>query len=129
MNKWLVLAASSLIMVNAHAKQTSCGYKDYFHLSDKTPGHFYIDSGYFESDVYLQYLGPRSFIIRDGYECRAGYAQVKVASDPNNFCVLDIQDGPFMNDPIINASCVGAMHYMGTKYDGFGSYSYSINFF
>lgn len=126
MKKWTVLAASSLLMANAYANESFCGYKDFFHLSDKTHPGIYVVSGYNDSDVVLQIVGPRSFVIRDGFDCRAGYAHVTVAYDNANWCVLDINDGPFMNHPVVSASCNG-LRYINTTYDGFGSYSYSIN--
>lgn len=126
MKKLLLLAAGSVMMMNAQAQELSCQYKDYFHLSDLTHPGIAIVGGYSESDVMLELVGPRSFIIRDGYYCRSGYAHVTVAYDANNWCVLDIKDGPYMNHPVVTASCNG-MRYMNTKYDGIGSYSYTIN--
>lgn len=130
MNKWLMVAASSMIALNTYASTDSnatlCGYKDYFHLSDASHPAIYVVSGYSESDVILTLVGPRSFTIRDGYDCNSGYAHVTVAYDAANWCVLDIKDGPYMNHPTVSASCNG-IRYLGTTYDGFGSYSYSIN--
>ena len=120
-----LLVLSSLSMMNAHA-ESWCGYKDYFHLSNKANPGIYIVSGYNESDVFLELVGPRSFIIRDSFQCRNGYAHVTVANGSANWCVLDIQDGPYMNHPKVRASCNG-MNYLGIEYDGIGSYSYSIN--
>lgn len=126
MKKLLALAASSLFVLTAQAKESSCGYKDFFHLSDASHPGIYIVSGFNESDVILQLVGPRSFVIRDGYYCRSGYAHVTVAYDNANWCVLDIKDGPYMNHPVVSASCNG-LRYINTTYDGFGTYSYSIN--
>lgn len=126
MKKWLALAAGSMMAMNVSAQTTSCGYKDFFHLSDNAHPGIYVVNGYSESDVILQMVGPRSFVIRDGYDCRTGYAHVTVAYDQNNWCVLDIKDGPYMNHPVVSASCNG-IRYIGTSYDGFGTYSYSIN--
>lgn len=126
MKKWLLLAATSMMVINVHAKESWCGYKDYFHLSDKTHPGIYTVSGYSDSDLFLEMVGPRSFVIRDGFDCRAGYAHVTVAYDTNNWCVLDITDGPYMNHPVVNASCNG-MRYINTVYDGLNTYSYSIN--
>ena len=127
MNKWILLAASSVFMLNAHANDKMyCDYKDYFHLSDQSHPGIYVVSGFSEQDVILQIVGPRSFIVRDSYFCRTGYAHVTVAYDQANWCVLDIKDGPYMNHPIVSASCNG-MRYINTTYDGLGSYSYSIN--
>lgn len=130
MKKWLLVAASSMIALNAYASTETnamfCGYKDYFHLSDASHPGIYVVSGYSESDVILTLVGPRSFTIRDGYDCNSGYAHVTVAYDVSNWCVLDIKDGPYMNHPTVSASCNG-IKYLGTTYDGWGSYSYSIN--
>lgn len=126
MKKWMTLAAAGFIVVNAQASEMSCGYKDYFRLSDETHPGIYIVSGFSDQDLMLQIIGPRSFVIRDSYQCRSGYAHVTVAYDAANWCVLDIKDGPFMNHPTVNASCNG-IRYINTEYDGFGSYSYSIN--
>lgn len=126
MNKLLLTVAGSMIMFNASAKESYCGYKDFFHLSDASHPGIYVVQGYSEPDVILQLVGPRSFVIKDGYDCRTGYAHVTVAYDANNWCVLDIKDGPYMNHPVVSASCNG-IRYINTTYDGFGSYSYSIN--
>jgi hypothetical protein len=124
MKKGILLALSSFMMINAHA-ESWCGYKDYFHLSDNSHPAIYVVSGYSDSDLFLEFVGPRSFVIRDTYQCRSGYAHVTVAYDSANWCVLDIKDGPYKNHPTINASCNG-MKYLGTDYDGIGSSSYSI---
>lgn len=126
MKKWVLLAASSFFVVGAQADESFCGYKDYFHLSDQAHPGIYVVSGFSEPDVTLQLVGPRSFVIRDGYQCRSGYAHVTVAYDNTNWCVLDIKDGPYHKHPVISASCNG-MRYMGITYDGIGSYSYTIN--
>ena len=125
MKKWLAVILSSFFMVNAQADEALCGYKDYFHLSNQSHPAIYIVSGYSESDLYLEFVGPRSFIIRDAGLCRAGYAHVTVAYNDANWCVLDIKDGPYLNHPTVSASCNG-IRYLGTDYDGFNSYSYTI---
>lgn len=125
MKKGLLLALGSFMMMNAQA-ESLCGYKDYFHLSDTSHPAIYIVSGYSEQDVILQFVGPRSFVLRDTYQCRTGYAHITVAYDNAHWCTLDIKDGPYMNHPTVNASC-NDMRYLGIDYDGFASYSYSIN--
>jgi hypothetical protein len=115
MKKWMMLAASSLMVMNAHANESYCGYKDYFRLSDNSHPAIYIVSGFSDQDIALQIIGPRSFVIRDSYQCRSGYAHVTVAYDSANWCVLDIKDGPFMNHPTVNASCNG-IRYVNTEY-------------
>ena len=122
----MILAASSLMVMNAHAKETWCGYKDYFRLSDNTHPGIYVVSSFSDEDLFLQVLGPRSFLIRDTERCRSGFAHVTVAYDTEHWCVLDIKDGPYKNHPTVNASCNG-IHYINTIYDGFNSYSYTIN--
>ncbi|MBI2785752.1 MAG: hypothetical protein HYX60_05370 [Legionella longbeachae] len=126
MKKWIMLATTSIVMMNAHANTTWCGYKDYFRLSDESHPGIYIVNGFSDSDVILQIVGPRSFEIRDSFQCLTGYAHVTVAYDAANWCVLDIKDGPYMNHPTVSASCNG-IHYINTTYDGIGSYSYTIN--
>lgn len=125
MNKWLILAASCIIMANAQANQSLCGYKDTFHLSNETPPGIFIVNGYSDIDVILQLVGARTFVVQDGYSCRFGNAHVVVADIQGNWCNLDIQDGPYMNHPTVRASC-GGMNYIGTNYEGLGSFSYSI---
>lgn len=124
MKKGLLFILGGLIMSNVQA-ESWCGYKDYFHLSDRSHPAIYVVSGYSDSDLMLEFIGPRSFVIRDSFQCRSGYAHVTVAYDTANWCVLDIKDGPYMSSPTVSASCNG-MNYLGTDYDGFGSYSYSI---
>lgn len=126
MKKWLLFAITSVTMMSAHANTTWCGYKDYFHLSDTAHPGIYIVSSFAEQDLWLQLVGPRSFIIRDTEQCHSGYAHVTVAYDSTNYCVLDIKDGPSMMHPTVTASCSG-IRYLGTEYDGWGSFSYSIN--
>lgn len=125
----MLLVVSSVFAVNVAQANNEllCGYKDFFHLSDKAHPAIYIVSGFNEQDVNLQIVGPRSFVIRDTAQCRSGYAHVTVAYDAYNWCVLDVKDGPYMNHPTISASCNG-MRYLGMSYDGMGSYSYTINF-
>ncbi len=126
MKKWILLAASSFFMINAQADQSFCGYKDYFRLSDQSHPAIYIVSGFSDSDVILQLIGPRSFVIRDNAQCRMGFAHVTVAYNNANWCVLDIKDGPYHNNPTVQASCNG-LRYLGTDHDGFASHSYTIN--
>lgn len=126
MKKYLILAASCLMM-NVHAADlTWCNYKDFFRLSDATHPGIYIVGAYHDSDIVLIPIGPRSFEIRDGAQCQSGFAHVTVAYDTNNWCVLDIKDGPYANHPTVKASCSG-IRYIGTTYDGFGTHSYTIN--
>lgn len=126
MKKKIILIISCLMIANAQANQSYCGYKDYFRLSDNSHPGIYIVSGFTDQDITLQIIGPRSFVIRDSYQCQSGYAHVTVAYDSANWCVLDIKDGPFMNHPTINASCNG-IRYINTQYEGSGSYAYTIN--
>jgi hypothetical protein len=125
MKKWMGLALGSMVAMNAFADQSFCGYKDYFHISNQTHPGIYVVSGYSDNDVILQVIGPRSFVLRDTPQCRTGFAHVTVAYDAANWCVLDIKDGPYVNHPTVSASCSG-IKYLGTTYDGMGSYSYTI---
>lgn len=126
MKKIIFLLSTSCIAIVAHAEQL-CGYKDYFHLSDKTHPGIYIVSANSNPDIEIHVIGPRSFELRDTMQCRAGYAHVTVAYDTYNWCVLDLQDGPYIWEPVVNASCNGLV-YKGIHYDGFNTYSYSLNF-
>lgn len=126
MKKWLILAAGSL-MINVHAADmTWCNYKDNFRLSDITHPDIYIVGAYHDSDIVLNPIGLRNFEIYDGGQCRSGFAHLTVAYDNNNWCMLDIKDGPLINHPTVNASCTG-IRFIGTTYDGVGSHSYTIN--
>ncbi|CEK09211.1 hypothetical protein [Legionella hackeliae] len=126
MKKVVLFLVASLFVVSAQARESLCGYRDYFHLDDKIhPGVFIVSANH-TPDIYMQVISPRSFEIRDTQQCRDGYAHVTVAYDAYNWCVLDIKDGPYMMHPSINASCNG-MRYKGISYDGFNSYSYTIN--
>ena len=126
MKKWaLLLAAGSLFVTNVQADASYCGYKDFFHLSDQSHPAIYIVSGYSDLDLFMEFIGPRSFVIRDTARCRSGYAHVTVSYDAANWCVLNIKDGPYMSHPTINASCNG-IRYIGLDYDGIGSHSYTI---
>ncbi|MGQ3887911.1 hypothetical protein ACQUW5_02620 [Legionella sp. CNM-1927-20] len=102
-----------------------CGYKDYFRLSDATHPGIYIVEANTSPEIYMQVISPRSFELRDTPACRSGYAHITVAYDNYNWCILDIKDGPYMNHPVVKATCSG-IRYIGTKYDGVGSYSYTI---
>jgi hypothetical protein len=124
--KKIMAFALYFLVLQVEAHPTFCGYKDYFRLSDQSHPAIYIVSGYSEEDLVLQFVGPRSFILRDGHQCRAGYAHVTVAYDDENWCVLDIKDGPHLTHPKVNASCNG-IRYLGTEYGGFNSYTYTIN--
>ncbi|MFI4962219.1 MAG: hypothetical protein ACHP6H_00010 [Legionellales bacterium] len=126
MNMRLLLALGGVVLINAQAEAMYCGYKDYLHLSDQSHPGIYIVSGFAEPDLNMQIVGPRSFVLRDTELCTSGYAHVTVAYDAVNYCVLDIKDGPWMMNPAITASCSG-IRYLGTSYDGLGSYSYTIN--
>jgi hypothetical protein len=126
--KKIVLAILGLgLAVSAQAKTSFlCGFKDYFHLSNTTPASVFIVNAYSNNDIYVQIVGPRGFELRDTPRCTSGYAQVTVATDASHFCVLEIKDGPYMSSPTVSASCNG-MVYKGIRYDGFGTYSYSLN--
>lgn len=117
--------AASIFVVGSHAATYVCGYKDFFHLSDKTDPDIYVLSGYGDSDIYFDKIGPRSFVLRDSPSCLSGYAHVQIFYDAYRWCLLDIKDGPYMAHPKVSATCSG-LKYLGTSYDGVGSYSYSI---
>ena len=127
MKKIILFVLASFFLLEAQAKANFlCGYKDYFHLSDRIHPAVTIISANANQDLYLQVISPRSFEIRDTPNCETGYAHVTVGYDNFHWCVLDIKDGPYMNHPTITATCNG-MQYKNLSYDGFNSYSYTIN--
>ena len=126
MKQWALITISSLMIANAQADNSFCGYKDYFHLSESSNASVSVISGYTDADVILQLVGPRSFVVRDSSNCQTGYAHVTIASDSAHWCILDIQDGPYINHPTVYGSCSG-LQYISTEHDGLGSHSYSIN--
>lgn len=126
MKKWSLLSAAILSM-NVHANASYCGYKEYFHFSNDTDPKILISTAWSDQDIFLQVIGPRSFVIRDTPRCTTGYAHVTVVDERNNWCVLNIKDGPFMRHPDVSPSCQG-MTFASMTYDGFGSYSYTLKF-
>lgn len=127
MKKTILLLLGSSVAFAAQADQKLCGYRDYFHLSDTTHPGIYIVSANSNEDVYLNVIGPRSFEMRDTDRCQSGYAHITVAYDAYNWCVLDLKDGPFMSHPSVSVSCNGLI-FKGMSYDGFNTYSYTLNF-
>lgn len=125
MKKWLFLVVACVFSFGVQAKPSSCGYKDYFHLSDKSHPEIYIVGGNSDMDVILQFISPRSFLLLDNIRCQSGYAHVTVAYNSDNWCILDIKDGPWMMHPTVSAACKG-IQYLGTNYDGIGTFSYTI---
>ncbi|WP_028388208.1 hypothetical protein [Legionella fairfieldensis] len=127
MKKFIGVVLASLFAIHAQARTSFvCGYKDYFHLNNKIHPAIHIVSATTDQDVYLHVISSRSFEMKDTEHCKNGYAHVTVAYDNYSWCVLDIKDGPYMMHPVIHASCYG-MQYKGISYDGFNSYSYTIN--
>lgn len=117
-----------LVIVQAHATEKLCGYRDYFHLSDFTHPGIYIVSAASNADLYMTVIGPRSFELRDTEQCRSGFAHVTVAYDAFNWCVLDLKDGPFLRHPQITSVSCNGLIYKGMRYDGFNTYSYTLSF-
>ena len=128
MIKWILLATTSLMMINtAHADNKSwCGYKDSFRINSISHPDIYIVRGYSDLDVILQVTSPRTFVLRDAPQCKQGFVHLEIADGQNNWCIIDIKDGPWINHPPVNVSC-GGMRYIATDYDGFNTYSYTIN--
>ncbi|TAL64647.1 MAG: hypothetical protein EPN84_03030 [Legionella sp.] len=126
MNKCLLIAAGSLLAMSAQAQQSWCGFKDYFRINDENHPNVFIVSGASDADIVLQSVGPKSFLLLDNGQCTSGFAHVTIGYDANHYCVLDIKDGPWMMHPSVKASCNG-LNYIGTRYDGIGSFSYSID--
>ena len=125
MRKIAMFLCCGLSAISVQANPSLCGYKDYFRLSDATHPGIYIVDANTSPEIFMQVISPRSFELRDTPACRSGYAHVTVAYDNYNWCILDIKDGPYMNHPKVKATCSG-IRYIGTKYDGAGSYSYTI---
>ncbi|MFC3908388.1 hypothetical protein ACFORL_04770 [Legionella dresdenensis] len=113
---------------SSFANETLCGYKDFFHLGNSTDANVYIYSFLSDGDILLYPVGPRSFIIEDGEDCRKGHGHVTFTHPLWGSCVLDITDGPYMSHPTVEASCNGYMRFAGMTYDGYKTYSYTINF-
>jgi len=127
MKRVIISLLGCCVAIGAAADQKLCGYRDFFHFSDATHPNIYIVDANNTQDLYLQVLGPRSFEIRDSYQCKTGYAQITITDNAYHWCVLDIKDGPYMRHPSISASCSG-IGYLGMNYDGLNSYSYTLNF-
>ncbi|MCA0403253.1 MAG: hypothetical protein LCH30_05570 [Proteobacteria bacterium] len=109
----------------AQAKALSCNYRDYFRLSSDTKPELFVTKGSYTPEIFLGLVSPRSFEIRDA-RCTTGYAHITLVDNKNNWCILDIKDGPYMVHPDVQASCQGLV-YRGTTYDGFRSFSYTIS--
>jgi hypothetical protein len=129
MKKFLLVLLAIFFAGSSHAKATLCGYRDYFHLEDKTHPDIFIVRSSSTHDIYLRLIGPTSFEIRDASECREGYGHITVTDYNDNYrwCRIDIKDGPYMMHPELTPTCNG-MRYLGTTYDGFNSYSYTVRF-
>lgn len=128
MKKIIFAVICGLFLTNIYAEESLCGYKDYFHLVDDVHPSFSIVAGHTDGDVLFYIVSQRSFVVRDTWQCRSGYAHVRVATDNLNWCLLDIKDGPYMSHPVINATCNGDLNYRGTRYDGTNSYAYTLKF-
>jgi hypothetical protein len=130
MKKVMFLLVSALFAVSAHSSSQSgaswCGYRDYFRISSDSHPGIYIKMASSDYEVSMHVIGPRSFELRDTELCKSGYAHVTLVDQGNNWCVLDIKDGPYMMHPTVDASCHG-MKYKGTEYGGFNSYKYTIS--
>jgi|GEM_PF-2194497 len=119
-----ILISSLLVACGTvNASQMLCGYKDHFELSPSTNGNVYIYSFYSDADLFVEKIGPRSFNIEDGGQCRKGHATVVFTHTQWGSCSLDITEGPYMSHPRINAGCNGYMQYEGYYYEGSNSYT------
>ena len=116
-----------LLIFSTYVKANTlwCNYKDFFHIASLSHPGIYISAASSDGEVFVQLGSPRSFIIRDGAQCKTGYAHVTLSFNQQNWCVLDIKDGPYLWHPTVYASCHG-LEYVDTKYDGLGSNSYTI---
>lgn len=118
----------SLLVMNTYASPAVCGYKDFIHFSTDTPLAALITFANTDSDIYLQVVSARSFVLYDTPACHSGNAIVHVNLDAYSGCELHIKDGPLMRHPDVKALCVGNLNYVGIKYDGIGSRSYTMTF-
>src|SRR5690606_13266999 len=109
------------------AKESLCGYSDFFHLGSSTDANVYIYSFGSDRNTILYYASPRSFSVDDGEDCKKGHGYVTFTHPLWGSCVLDITDGPFMIHPLVESSCNGYMRFGGMTYDG--NNSYTLNFF
>lgn len=129
MKKILALLAGCCIAMSAQADKKLCGYTDFFHFNDSARPLLFISSSNTNGNIYLHPIGARSFELKDTEQCRSGRANIVITdyANPNYGCMVDIEDGPFMNHPTVSASCNGVV-FSGISYDGFNSYSYTLNF-
>jgi hypothetical protein len=128
------LLLSSLVASTGFAKgdavPNSCNYSDFFHLSADSVGPLVIGSLTGDANVIVVQKDTNSFYIKDTPNCTpdGGYAKVRFQKDGDNYCDLTIHDAENMWDPDVSSTCHGNLNYSGIKYDGVGSYSYSISF-
>ena len=101
--------------------------KDYFSVSSTTYPALLIASSADSEDIHVQVLDTKNFILQGTTKCRSGHAVIKVQTHADNWCLLDIKDGPFNFYPRISASCNG-LRYLNTTYEGRKTHAYTIYF-
>lgn len=129
------LTVSTILLANLAAASTgytkplSCGYKDHFHLGKTSPVSLHITKIASDNNVTVKQLDATQFDVNDAANCppEGGTEYVTYSIDPTHYCKLTIKDSELKNDPDITVNCKG-MDYNGWTYDGFLSYSYTLNF-
>jgi hypothetical protein len=127
MKKKLLILLSGLFALNAQANQTYCGYTDTFHISDTANSHIHIKKGSSDGSIEFKLIDKRTFELKDADQCKAGHVQIKIKGKDKSYCVISIFDGPYMVHPTAHPICKG-LNFTGITYDGYKSYSYTLNF-
>lgn len=127
MKKIQSLLLSVVLLSSTGANAFFCGYKDYFRINKENSPDLFIVRAQTDGDLNVEVLSPISFEIKDGGSCNTGFTHVVVANKEFSWCALDIKDGPYMFHPSINASC-SELKFKGPTYEGFNSYTYTLNF-
>ncbi|WP_146740007.1 hypothetical protein [Legionella quinlivanii] len=126
MKKMALFLFCGFTAFQAQANPSLCGYSDFFRISDDSRPDIAIVDANTTPELYMQVLSHLSFEIRDTPACRKGRANITVATnDGRSWCVLHLQDGPFMMHPKVHANCSG-MRFVDMSYEGTGSFHYTI---
>src|SRR5690242_20666552 len=104
----LILASATTI---ANAKPATCPFTDYFVVN--APAGATITSLSTTGNLYASVTGPTNFVTfcKDN-TIETGIATVIVSENSTDVCTLDIQDGPYMMNPVVNHFiCSGNLRY------------------